>query len=822
MYAAPIVLSGRPTFAGYITLDDTSTWLALTDRVMDHGRTLSGLAPSTYQQVLADYFGMGYPLGAFLPLGLGEKLTGQDVAWLFQPTMAFYGAMLSLAIYAAAARLVSSRALRALVGFLGAQAALLFSYALWSGIKEVAAASMIALVCASVAATIDRWQSLRSTLPGALAAAALLAVLSPAGGIWLVTPAVVVLAVLVPTGLRLSARIAGVLLAAIALLSIPSIAIARSFISSARGGGFTSSGDVVNLGHPLDALQVFGIWPATDFRGRPHNSWATYVLIGVLLAGIVVGLVLARRRRAWGMPLYLATGAGGLLLVAALDQAGLGSPWLNGKAMAEASPALVGAGAAGAAALFEARHRVAASAIGAAIAFGLLWSNGLAYSNAWLAPAGRMAELQSIGARFAGQGPALMTDVEPYGVRHFLRNLDPEGASDRRRRLIPLLSGQGLAKDTYADLDGFRLHGILVYRTLVLARSPSESRPPSAYRLVLGGRYYDVWQRSEAARAILSRLPLGDDVQPASVPRCSDAMRLAAVAGPSGRLAAAPRVPAVVVDFAGVPLPNGWQSDAGGHVIPSGGGAIARDLTVPDAGRYGRLAGRIVQGPLAAVHRWAARRRRARPAECERVRATRAGRPRARRPPARAPLRRRRSPSRERRPPVRARPARPDARPRGRARSSTSRRPGHGRSAAGTSTGSKRSEPSGASPTSRCPRGRTRRASTCASGSEPQARGAGRRRQGRTHPSVDDQLVALELRVARSRPMQTETAAPFADRQRPRTPTARTRSGSASRPARPARSAGIRIRPCPRAEAAYARRRARRGVPEPRLRSDTG
>ena len=64
------------TFAGYITLDDTSTWFALTDRVMDHGRTVSGLAPSTYQQVLADYLPGGYPIGAFMPLGLGEKLTG--------------------------------------------------------------------------------------------------------------------------------------------------------------------------------------------------------------------------------------------------------------------------------------------------------------------------------------------------------------------------------------------------------------------------------------------------------------------------------------------------------------------------------------------------------------------------------------------------------------------------------------------------------------------------------------------------------------------------------------------------------------------------
>ena len=69
--------------------------------------------------------------------------------------------MLALSIYAATARLVSSRPPRALAGFLGAQAALLFAYSLWSGIKEVAAAAMIALVCASVAATIPRWGSSR-------------------------------------------------------------------------------------------------------------------------------------------------------------------------------------------------------------------------------------------------------------------------------------------------------------------------------------------------------------------------------------------------------------------------------------------------------------------------------------------------------------------------------------------------------------------------------------------------------------------------------------------------------------------------------------
>src|SRR5438105_2697698 len=79
VYAAPIVLSGSATFAGYITLDDTATWLALADHALQHGRSVAGLAPSTHQQVLTDYLGGGYPLGAFDLLGVGGKLTGQDL-----------------------------------------------------------------------------------------------------------------------------------------------------------------------------------------------------------------------------------------------------------------------------------------------------------------------------------------------------------------------------------------------------------------------------------------------------------------------------------------------------------------------------------------------------------------------------------------------------------------------------------------------------------------------------------------------------------------------------------------------------------------------
>ena len=76
VYAAPIVLSGEPTIAGFIKLDDTATWLALTDRIMEHGRDLGGLAPSTYEATLHFNLGDGYPIGAFVPFGVGAELLG--------------------------------------------------------------------------------------------------------------------------------------------------------------------------------------------------------------------------------------------------------------------------------------------------------------------------------------------------------------------------------------------------------------------------------------------------------------------------------------------------------------------------------------------------------------------------------------------------------------------------------------------------------------------------------------------------------------------------------------------------------------------------
>ena len=147
-YAAPIVLSGAAGFGGYVKLDDDSTLVALVDRAMEHGRDISGLEFSTYYRVVDLLLDEGYPLGSLLPMGIGHEITRADSLWLYQPAMGFMAAMLALGLYALAGNIVERAWVRATAAFVGAQAALLYGYALWGGIKELGSAWALPVLAA--------------------------------------------------------------------------------------------------------------------------------------------------------------------------------------------------------------------------------------------------------------------------------------------------------------------------------------------------------------------------------------------------------------------------------------------------------------------------------------------------------------------------------------------------------------------------------------------------------------------------------------------------------------------------------------------------
>jgi hypothetical protein len=476
---APVLASGEPTFAGYVKLDDTATFLALTDHTLERGRELDGLAPSSYEATLAGYLANGYPTGALLPFGVGARLVDTDPAWVFQPYLALLAAMLALCLYELARPVLRSRPWRAFAAGLASQSALLYGFALWGGVKELYAAAVIALAAATV--PLVR-RSARSGLVPGIAMAAAIAALSPGALVWLLPTLFALL-----TALRAKPRGVAVACGASGLLALPAFVSASDLLQARNRSVLRSADELGNLVGPLDPAQLLGVWPSTDFRIDPGDTRTTLILLGVTLAAGALGLHLTLKHRAAALLAYVAS-----VLLGAVAYSALGSPWLEAKAFAVASPGVLLLALVGAAKLLESRRTVAVLTL-ATIAGGVFASNALAYRDAHLAPRAQLVELEQIGRRFAGQGPALMTEYQPYGVRHFLRHLDPEGASELRRRPVPLRDGRVLAKAEVADIGAFDPQAVLVYRTLVLLHDAG--RPPEAYRLVWSGRFYDVWQR---------------------------------------------------------------------------------------------------------------------------------------------------------------------------------------------------------------------------------------------------------------------------------------------------------------------------------------
>jgi hypothetical protein len=585
VFAAPVVLSGESTFAGYIKLDDTATWFAITDRLMEHGRSLDGLPPSSYEATLAFNLAGWYPVGAFIPFGTGAKLSGQELAWVFQPYLALLASLTALALWQLSERVRVPKALRAAGVFLAAQAALIFAYAMWGGIKELATAVLLGLIAALAPQVIkDELPSFRSLFPLALGAAALVGVVSFGAGPWLLgsfgVAALLIFLEWGAGGLWASAWRFGawvVPLIVIGLLGHPLLPESTKFLLSA-------STDLGNLAGPISPAHLLGIWPAHDFREETTIAFLAGALMAVVAMAALTGAWASLRERDPGLLVALGAAAIGCLLIAVF-----GSAWVAAKSYAIVSPFALLFAFVGLAFLARSGARFAAATAALLLAGGVIWSNALGYGGVSLGPRAQLGELETIGKRFAGVEPALMTEYQPYGVRHFLRDMAPEGASELRRRQVPLSDGSTLEKGESADIDRISPAAIQVYRALVLRRSPAASRPPSNYRLAWHGRFYNVWVKRPAAPAPVDHLSLGTEVDPASVPRCADVRRLAAQARVvRGELVAAQAAQPLALPLSEARHSGGLVPSPVGrtYLDPQGAGEFELEVRVPSSGRH--------------------------------------------------------------------------------------------------------------------------------------------------------------------------------------------------------------------------------------------
>ena len=546
--------------------------------------TSAGSRPSTYEATLAFNLGDGYPIGVFVPFGVGVELLGTDAAWLIQPYIAFAAGLLALALWSLAPAARSHRrALRAA-----------------SGVRRRPAGAALRLL------PLGRGQGGRCGGPDRRHGGARRCGRSSARGPWRRLSAPVLVGCGArrrpergrpdlagadpgrrrdPAGsrdrragggaARAPARSRGV-----AVLSVP-LAISGALLPP-TSSPLTDHAARGNLIAPLEPAQAAGIWISGDFRLDPAQPLITYLLIGVVCFAAVAGLVWAARSRAARTADLRARQPRSCAASCSLWSARPGSTARRWRPPRRRSRSRRCSRSAGSAA---SGRRLAAGARGVGGRRRRALVERARLRDVSLAPHDQLAELEQIGERVAGEGPTLMTEYEPYGVRHFLRDSDAEGISELRRHTVPLTRRQPRREGLR------RRHRCASTRRRSPSSAPSwcaarlrrAARPPPTSSL-WRGRYYEVWQRDRAtARAAGAARARATTSTPTACPSCAAVRDLAA----QGDLVAAPRIGPHIVPLSQTSYPRSWSMpQTRFEPVPTGAGTIAADVRVSRSATY--------------------------------------------------------------------------------------------------------------------------------------------------------------------------------------------------------------------------------------------
>jgi hypothetical protein len=602
LLSASSLLSGQASVEGYTSLDDSAIWLGLMSHVMESGRSLKGVPVSSYSETLRVWLGSGYPVGSFLPLGMSAKLARTDPLAGYQAVVSVYGAVLALGLATIARQTVVSRPRAAFAGLLSLTASMFLAYVAWGGIKEVAT---IALLPTTAVLIRTAWQrGPRAVAPLALVCAALVDMLGVNGLAW---SAPAMLAGVIGAFVAQRRAIAAFTGAAVVLVvgCLPAITT-LSFVRQTTEGGTGSSTELGHLVAPLPLLQGSGLWPEVDFRFPPSHAFLVHGLAALCLASLAAALVVAVVRR--HPDLVILTG---LTFIGCGLAIRFGSPWIDAKALAIASPVVL----LGAAALAfghlrdaEALGRSAAAALAAVLVAGAAWSGLAAAAGTTVAPRARLAELRHVADIVGSAGPLLLLDPEIYGDRYLLRAAAPEAATDLRYRAVRMTSGDLFPELSTAEVDSVATSELFVYPLLVRRRSPSASRPPAAYSMLWSGEYWEVWRRPPTAVPPLKHVALGSGADPAAPVPCALLTSLAATPG-AALISVVPRTRPAIAAFDLSAVPASWRTVTG--VVPDSDGTTRVTVTAPVDGRYrvwvgggtrGRLDVRVDGRPVGGVN----------------------------------------------------------------------------------------------------------------------------------------------------------------------------------------------------------------------------
>lgn len=577
-YAAPVVLSGDSTITGYTMITDIAHHLELSAFLSANGPTPTDAVTSSHLQVANGLLYSNYPLGFASLLAGTSQLFGRELAWMYQPTVAFGGPVAALAAYALCGRLELSRGLRAVAAFVTAQASLLYAYSLQGGFKELYGYAFVLLLAATLTAPRSGLAVRLGT--GALAAAAGYLVfgltiapwMAAVVGVWVLTEGA--------TALRRGGwpprwLLRPVALAAAAALVLVAVLGLRYALDVEVPGIVTAQNDLGNLAEPLPPWTSSGVWATGDYRvPLTVNEALNYTLIGIVLLMALVGVIhLARRRLTPLIAMVLAVAATMALLVP------ITGPWLDAKAFAINGGLVLIAAFAGVAAL-RAIVGLWAWIPAVAIAGAVLYGNALAYHNTTLAPVDRFKELEAIGHDFAGQGPAMAPAFDEY-AEYFLREIDASGRVDPLNGVFPAeeLMGVDINQVDHAFVQQFNL--------LVLRRGADRTRPPANFELARTTANYEVWRKARASETVRLHVPLPIDPGERTRAFCRTLTEQISKAGGPGSLVWATAPAPQPVYPATLSRTSAWLGDLGrGAVVTLGAGKVEGNPVLRRSGTY--------------------------------------------------------------------------------------------------------------------------------------------------------------------------------------------------------------------------------------------
>jgi hypothetical protein len=583
---APVLFAGRPSFSSYLTLSDSAFHMQGADYLIRHGRDFAHIdLRNSYGQYLNAYYNSSYPSGSDTLFGGSALLFGLPLIWAYQPFDAFMLAVAGGPAWLLLRRLGLDVAWAALGALAASVSALVYGYELVGSIKEITALPMI-LALGALVVQHERWLRAgpRAAIPFALVTGAGVSALGVGFGAWALAAATVLLVIVLddlrrrPQALRQTLMLGGIGVIVALVCALPTLLDLSGSLQVA--GNIASTSNPGNLHTPLHAIQVFGVSLSDSYKRLPSGAdrAATYVLAAITFIACLLGAVRILRGAHRALAGWLA-----LTLAVWLGFAITATTWVQAKVLMLTSPVVLLIAWAGLATLRASRLRLVAPILGLVLVGGVLASDALQYHASNLAPTARYRELAQVNHRFAGKGPALFTDFDEYAL-YELRDLDV-GAPNFEYPPPALAPGRvaGLVGYRYpVELERLPPASLVAYPLIITRRDPASSRPPSVYRLLWHGAYYEVWGRPPRAPAALAVSALSGPL----AEQCSRIGRLAGVAlRERAGLIAADRPQLARVSLVHASRPAGWGRVREG-ILMSGPGRLSVGFDLPGSGRW--------------------------------------------------------------------------------------------------------------------------------------------------------------------------------------------------------------------------------------------